>query len=125
MKTSIEYEKRPTLTLASLEACSAISGLAYPPFPRPFVRVCRRLYSHPQIPINFIHLCRLLLEVSRCLLEAEVALLVGSSCTETDADERGPRSSLEYKDGEDNTESEAESRLDEEIGKASVPLSSN
>lgn len=77
-------------------------------------------------PIHFsfssTNLCRLLLQVSCSLLEAEVALLVGTAGTETNTDERGPCSSLEQKDGKDNTETEAEGRLDEEVREAAIPL---
>lgn len=58
------------------------------------------------------------------MLQAEVALLVRSAGTESDADEGGPRSPLEQEDGEDDTESETEGRLDEEVGEAAVPLKS-
>lgn len=56
------------------------------------------------------------------MLQVEVALLVRPSRTETDADKRGPRSSLEQDDGEDDAKSETEGRLDEEVGEAAVPL---
>lgn len=75
--------------------------------------------------IIIIRSCRLLLQIPRSLLEAEVALLIGPAGTETDADERGPCSSLEQEDGEDDAETEAEGRLDEEVGKAAVPLGIN
>lgn len=63
-----------------------------------------------------ISLCGLLLQVSCSLLQAEVALLVGTAGTETNANKGGPCSSLEQEDRENDTETETESRLDEEVG---------
>jgi hypothetical protein len=64
----------------------------------------------------------LLLKFSRSLLQAEVALLIGTASTEADTNECGPCSSLEQKDGEDDTETETEGGLDEEVGEAAIPL---
>lgn len=69
-----------------------------------------------------VSLCRGLLQVSSGLLQVEVALLVGSSGTKASAEVRGPSSSLKQKDGKDDAESETEGGLDEEVGKAAIPL---
>lgn len=67
-------------------------------------------------------LYRGLLQVSGGLLQVEVALLVGSSGPETGTQVRGPGSSLEQENGEDDAESETEGGLDEEVGEAAIPL---
>jgi hypothetical protein len=64
----------------------------------------------------------LLLKIASGLLEAEVALLVSATGTKSDTDESRPRSPLEQEDREDDTKSEAEGRLDEEVREAAVPL---
>ena len=69
-----------------------------------------------------VRLSGLLLQVSRSLLQAKVALLVGTAGTEANTDKGGPCSSLEQKDRENDTETETERRLDEEVGEAAVPL---
>ena len=113
--TSIEYESRPTLTLAQSRACSA-PFLGRSPISSACPYLCRSLYSHyHQIQLYITNLCRTPLQVSSRLLEVVVALLVGPTSTKTNTDERGPSSSLEQEDGEDDTESEAEGRLDEEV----------
>lgn len=64
----------------------------------------------------------MLLQVSRSLLEAKVALLVSPPSTETDTNERRPCPSLEQEDGENDAETEAEGGLDEEVREAAIPL---
>ena len=51
-----------------------------------------------------------------------IAFLPSSSGTETKTDKRGPRSSLEQENREDDTEGCAESRADEHRAEAVVPL---
>jgi hypothetical protein len=67
----------------------------------------------------------LLLKVACGEFQVDVALLVGSSGTKASANVRGPSSSSEEKDGEDDAETETEGRLDEEIGQAAIPLKGN
>jgi hypothetical protein len=64
----------------------------------------------------------LLLKVARRQPQVEIALFIGTSSTEASANEGGPSPSPEQEDGEDNTEAQAESGLDEEIGQATIPL---
>lgn len=64
----------------------------------------------------------LALEVLRGLLQVPIALLVRPTGSETDTDKGRPRAALKEEDGEDDAESEAEGRLDEEVREASVPL---
>lgn len=51
-----------------------------------------------------------------------VTLLPSSSSTETETDESGPCSSLEEKNGEDDTKGGTKSRADEEGAEAGIPL---
>ena len=67
----------------------------------------------------------LLLELSSGLLQAVVAFLIGAAGTETDADQGRPGTALEEQNGEDDTEAEAEGRLDDQVGQAAVPLGRN
>ena len=64
----------------------------------------------------------LALEVLGGLLQVPIALLIRPTSSETDTDKGRPRAALEEENGEDDAESEAEGRLDEEVREASVPL---
>lgn len=54
--------------------------------------------------------------------ETRIALLVGATSSEAEADKGGPGAAFEEEDAEDHAEGEAEGRADEEGGKAAVPL---
>ncbi len=66
-------------------------------------------------------LCTLLQVASR-LLQVEIALLICASGSEACADESGPSSAAEQDNREDDTEAETDGGLDEEVGKAAIPL---
>ena len=94
------------------------SGMCYP-----LAQLARLvLYIDIACPYPISRLSGLLLEIPRGLLQAKVALLVRAAGAESDTNKRGPSSALEQKNGEDDTETETEGRLDEEVGKAAVPL---
>lgn len=64
----------------------------------------------------------MLLQVARRLSQVDVALLVCAASTEASTDESRPSSATEKNDGEDDTETEADGGLNQEVGKASIPL---
>ena len=68
-----------------------------------------------------LRLCALLQVTSR-LLQVEIALLICSSGSEACADESRPCSAAEQDNREDDTETETDGRLDEEVGQAAIPL---
>lgn len=68
------------------------------------------------------YLCALLLEIASGNFQAEVALLVSPAGTESSANEGRERSSLEQEDGEDDTKTETNGRLDEKVRQTTIPL---
>lgn len=72
--------------------------------------------------LNRFEKLRLLLQVSRRLLQVDIAFLVRATGSKTSSDEGRPRPALEEKDREDDAETEAEGGLDEEVREAAIPL---
>lgn len=62
------------------------------------------------------------LEIASGKFQIDVALLVGSAGTEASANKGRECSSLEQEDGEDDAETETNSRFDNEVREAAIPL---
>jgi hypothetical protein len=80
------------------------------------------MYINVFVVGSFLWRLCLLLKIPCRLLQVEVAFLIRPAGAKTSADECRPRAALEQQDRENDTETEAKGRLDEEVGETAVPL---